>query len=429
MRKLILHVGLHKTGSSAIQETGAQNRSWLKDTGYYYPAFGDARWVNHSVPLCLLFMNNPERNHTVKRIFPEDSQREDAKKQLKKVLLDEIDRHSPADILLSGEDVSLLNIEELQKLKFFINNELGIDEIHVIVYVRNPISLALSGAQEWVRAGEKTLGEVLSIGNLLQARMKIEALREVFGATPITVYDFDSVVEEVGDVSRHFYENLGVPTETLNFSRRNESMPLEKILVVSALINKVPELARICLREIPEEGSKLRPTVHSANVAVEASKRDMEYLDQEFGIKYGMGNYHQEVELDPFLLFHNCNIAISESKKAGGADVLGWARLFVSMCADVEASFPDLAAKLAVMGYNCSRAPALKSRVDHFVLHGLIKGEYVDELFVVDDDLPIVLGFNAPAYLEANPDVAEAEVNPVVHYYAFGRFAGRSLGL
>lgn len=428
MRKVVLHVGLHKTGSSAIQETGARNRNRLEEAGYYYPEFGDTRWSNHSVPLCLLFMNNPERNHTVETIFPEQCQREDAKRQLSEALLEEVAGHALRDILLSGEDMSLLTVDELKRLKAFINSELGIEEISVILYVRNPISLALSGAQEWVRACQKTLGEVLAIGNLLQARMKIQSLREVFGDKRVTVYDFDSVVEEVGDVSRHFYEKLGVPTADLEFLRPNESMPLEKVLVVSALIQESRELARACLKVIPNEGSKLRPTDHSAAVALEVAKQDTEYLAREFGIEYGMIAYPQEVELDPYVLFRNCHIAIGESNKQSDCDVLDWARLFTNMCADVESSFPDLASKLAVLGYNCSREPVLKFRVDHLIQNGQIQGEYLGELFVADSDLSFARNFDASAYLAANPDVAAAGVDPFGHYYAFGRFSGRLLG-
>ena len=428
MRKVVLHVGLHKTGSSAIQETGARNRNRLEEAGYYYPEFGDTRWSNHSVPLCLLFMNNPEWNHTVKGIFPEHCLREDAKTQIKQALLDELHDNPQKNVLFSGEDVSLLTVEELHKLKAFINSELEVEEISVIVYVRHPVSFALSNAQEWVRACKKTLSEVLSLGNLLQASTKIQRLQEVFGVKPINVYDFDSVIGEFGDVSRHFYDKLGVPTGDLEFLRPNESMPLEKILVLSALIKESQELARASLKVIPNEGSKLRPTVHSATVALEGAKQDTEYLAREFGIKYGMLAYPHEVEFDPCLLFRHCHIAIGESKRLNDSAALGWAKLFTNMCADVESSFPGLSAHLAVLGYNCSREPALKFRVDHLIRQGEIKGHYVGNLFVFEEDLSLIRSFDAPAYLAANPDVAKAEVDPIVHYYAFGRFARRPLG-
>jgi hypothetical protein len=250
----------------------------------------------------------------------------------------------------------------------------------------------------------------------------------VFGVKPVTVYDFDSVIGEVGDVSKHFYDKIGASAEDLEFFRPNESMPLEKILVVSALIRHSPELAGACLRAIPNEGSRLRPTAHSAAVALEAAKQDTEYLAREFGIKYGMLSHPQEAEISLHILFRNCQIAIGESKRLNDTDSIGWANLFTNICADVESSFPDLAAQLAVMGYNCSREPVLKSRVDHLIQNGQIQGEYLGELFVADDDLSLARNFDASAYLAANPDVATAGTDPFGHYYAFGRFAGRSLG-
>lgn len=37
MQKLIIHAGLHKTGTSAIQAFLSDNRKWLLDRGFYYP--------------------------------------------------------------------------------------------------------------------------------------------------------------------------------------------------------------------------------------------------------------------------------------------------------------------------------------------------------------------------------------------------------
>lgn len=39
--KLILHIGTHKTGTTAIQRFLSQNRSQLLDIGYYYPKYSD----------------------------------------------------------------------------------------------------------------------------------------------------------------------------------------------------------------------------------------------------------------------------------------------------------------------------------------------------------------------------------------------------
>lgn len=426
MRKVILHVGLHKTGSSAIQETSAKNRDRLKEAGYYYPTFGDTKWTNHSIPLCLLFMGDREEKHSVIDIFPDSLEREHAAKQKKNALLNELNDYPLLDIIFSGEDISLLETAELYSLKEFIRCDLEIDDISVILYVRNPVLLAISGAQEWVRAGQKSFGDVLSLGNLLQAKLKIERLQEVFGIGRVAVFDFDTAVKEHGDITKHFYERLGISNEISEFVRINEAMPLEKILVVSALIADSPYLAKACLMALPDDGSRLRPTAHFAAYASNAAEQDIDYLANQFGINYRTDNYSDEIVLNPAVLFRNCHIAVALSVEDGCKPALGLAKLFANMCADIESSFPDLSARLSSLGYNCSRDPVLRSHIDDHLQHGRLHGEYVGELFVDDDDKSIINNFDAIAYLSLNPDVAAAGVDPLVHYYSIGRFMGRS---
>src|SRR3989304_5866607 len=60
--EIILHVGLHKTGTSSIQETLFlnENNKILKNHGFLYPK----NWVpNHSIPVYSAFCDNPEKYH------------------------------------------------------------------------------------------------------------------------------------------------------------------------------------------------------------------------------------------------------------------------------------------------------------------------------------------------------------------------------
>ena len=49
-RRVILHLGAVKTGSSALQAALVKNRDWLKQNGYDYPASGeDEKARNHKI--------------------------------------------------------------------------------------------------------------------------------------------------------------------------------------------------------------------------------------------------------------------------------------------------------------------------------------------------------------------------------------------
>ena len=60
--EIFLHVGLHKTGTTSIQNTlfSKMNSKFLEDNGYLYPKHWPS---NHSIPLYSSFCNHPEKYH------------------------------------------------------------------------------------------------------------------------------------------------------------------------------------------------------------------------------------------------------------------------------------------------------------------------------------------------------------------------------
>jgi hypothetical protein len=54
--KLILHAGTHKTGTTSIQSTLAENRQWLHEHGYIFPSLGP---VGHNEFACRLAVAKP----------------------------------------------------------------------------------------------------------------------------------------------------------------------------------------------------------------------------------------------------------------------------------------------------------------------------------------------------------------------------------
>jgi hypothetical protein len=60
MRNLILHIGMHKTGSSSIQQILFENREVLLKHDCYYP---ESILMNHSHSLYTLFSSHAEKYH------------------------------------------------------------------------------------------------------------------------------------------------------------------------------------------------------------------------------------------------------------------------------------------------------------------------------------------------------------------------------
>ena len=65
-KRLILHIGTHKTGSTSIQKTLDLNRKLLASNGFFFPAVQPS---NHSVSFYPIFMNDPTENLFIKGMY------------------------------------------------------------------------------------------------------------------------------------------------------------------------------------------------------------------------------------------------------------------------------------------------------------------------------------------------------------------------
>jgi hypothetical protein len=61
IKKIFVHIGVHKTGSTSIQQMLGRNREILIKHGFLYPVFKarSANIFNHSVPFVSMFKKNP----------------------------------------------------------------------------------------------------------------------------------------------------------------------------------------------------------------------------------------------------------------------------------------------------------------------------------------------------------------------------------
>ena len=336
-KKIIIHAGLHKTGTSSIQSVLSASRALLSEQGILYPSFGENGWENHSVPLALLFMNEGNPGfHSVKKNFPDEDSRSIAQDRVLQDFLLEFIRCGEQNILLSGEDISIFKKNELENLKYFFSNVFDC-KFEIIVYVREPVSYVVSGAQEMVRAGIKTLGEAIRIGNLQQVGMKISNLVDVFGTGSIRVFDYGDSGSVGNDVVKHFFSAIGLasPLSMTDMPRANLASSLEKILVLSAVKKlQSSSLARIA-QALPDQGSKIILGEASRRMVWNACKADVQFLRDDYGIDYHYTNDDNRY-LDASILESRMQIAVQSD---GG---LSLDSLVSAMVEDVSGVFPEL---------------------------------------------------------------------------------------
>ncbi len=175
-------MGLHKTGTTSFQETCYKNKDTLLAQGYVYPVFNSEEMImkdmyNHSAPIYSLVCANPDKYHINIRCGVENVEvlNKDYLATLTQCL------GMDKDVILCGEDISMLNCEALERLKQLIENYNF--EIIPIVVVRPPYEFMCSMKQEGIKAN------VHCEHSFFSGRIKeIENIKKVFADTNFFAY-------------------------------------------------------------------------------------------------------------------------------------------------------------------------------------------------------------------------------------------------
>ena len=146
---------MHKTGTTTIQRNLYQNRAVLRESSnVQYLPLGS----NHSI-LATLFLDSPEQVRS--NIFRGLGNREMCRqhhKVLQDGLINYLNQNRQSDIIISGEDFSLLKREDVQKLSNFL--QVHFEQIKIVIYTRHPFEFARSYGQQKIKVGS-TIDQVL----------------------------------------------------------------------------------------------------------------------------------------------------------------------------------------------------------------------------------------------------------------------------
>lgn len=151
LKRLILHVGTEKTGTTSIQAFLSENRQNLEREGWAIPGtLGD----RSNRRLAFLCMDEEIVDEFVRRNFLLDPvRRRTAAMRWKASFLAEIDSKPDMNWIVSSEHLSsrLFREEELSRLKDLFAHRF--DVIEVLLYIRNPIEATLSLLSTVVKNG------------------------------------------------------------------------------------------------------------------------------------------------------------------------------------------------------------------------------------------------------------------------------------
>ena len=214
MKRFILHVGFHKTATSSIQQTLANNRDELEEQGYLYPCFQKygKEVINHSIPFYSAFCKQPELYH----INIKNGSKSDIE-EINKSYLDQFNQYLEMDVnlIVSGEDISVLHTEALIQLQEMIVNK-GF-KLEVYCSVRKPYPFTCSELQERIKSGVGTLTNIV----VPQKSQYINKLKAVFGDAIIFSSFEEDCKTELGPVNS-FIERIGVDPFSFKLINTNE---------------------------------------------------------------------------------------------------------------------------------------------------------------------------------------------------------------
>ena len=287
MRAVIIHAGLNKTASSSIQGTCSNNAERLLRLGYSYPHFKVAERMlhNHSAAVYTLYSKQAAGYHlNLKWKVDLDSVRRDYAHQLDALMASD----TPTK-LISGEDISRLEVDELQSFRQKLEST-G-HSIRVIAYIRPPRSFLNSVVQEFVKNG----GTIDGYSYHLNIVDRIENLKAAFDK--VDFYSFQDACEHPLGPAGFFLEEIGI-TDLSGFQieHYNKGLSDQSTRLISYINQTLPILVKDqlsplrrlgdtnCLKNIP--GPNFTLTQREESRFSEAIEDGNAYLRKNFGNRF-----------------------------------------------------------------------------------------------------------------------------------------------
>lgn len=290
MKRFILHVGFHKTATSSIQQTLADNQVQLKKLGFYYPIFknGDQNIINHSIPFYSAFCDRPDLYHINIRAGNQidiDALNLNYIAQFNEVL------KSNDNVIISGEDISVLP----QKALMDIRNRIVAAGFKLEVYcsVRRPYSLICSELAEIIKNGTATLKNItVSNRSGLVEKLQTTFSKEMF------FFNFENDCVNKGPVYA-FLERIGIRTDNVTLINSNEGFGNLSTRVLAHLNLQFPIIKNGLLYEKRRKNftsSVDKEKFLLTNEEFESIKNKIEFENSKYGSL--LGNDFKDTSID-----------------------------------------------------------------------------------------------------------------------------------
>lgn len=241
VKRLVLHIGMQKTGTSSIQQTLGESREILKKYNVYYPVIEN---FNHSFDFNPIFIDNPHKNsiHFKIKGINTKIEAELEKHRLKKMWSLEFEKNNYENFIISAEGLSILNKNGVLELRDFTKKYF--DTVKIIVYVREVEGYINSFMQQRIKEGVTTLDKFNYIKDSQYYKDCIENYVQIFGKENIIVRVFDKKFFKNGNLIEDFFDSLGIDINIgkLKIRTTNESLGQNAVIFLSEYNKMYPTL-------------------------------------------------------------------------------------------------------------------------------------------------------------------------------------------
>ena len=218
MSRCIVHFGMFKTGSTAIQHalfSSPQNDS------FRYVHAGRA---NSSFSIKNAFVNDPVNLHinvlqgaTNEEVLSERSRiRRD---------IDSALRSDASTLIISGEAILNLKIQELEEFHDFLSDR--VSDVVAVGYAREARGAIESGFQQRMKLRKPWKGNLSNV--LPKYERVLSKFEEVFGRDKVSIWRYSPAEFPNGDVVQDFVQRIGIKCDAVKSEKRNTTLSRDAV--------------------------------------------------------------------------------------------------------------------------------------------------------------------------------------------------------
>ena len=208
-RRIVLHPGFPKTGTTAVQQALFKTRHrLLHDHRVLYPGIDE----NHTKPLLAMFRADARVNLRFEGMDPAELKAYAEKARW--ALESEILGQEWQTLVLSGEGLLSFSDKEWAAMVGWLGSLAPDAPVEIVVGIRDAAAWSASALQQTLKAGFP-LDQLMAKPPRLTIRRKLEPLVAQFGAAAVTILDFDAAVNDGPGLLPAFVAATGMPNAVL----------------------------------------------------------------------------------------------------------------------------------------------------------------------------------------------------------------------